>query len=55
MNHDGSNPVQITHLDGFQPGRSFVFGDGKSIVFRGWRSEDSEAKEHPLPMDLFTI
>jgi Tol biopolymer transport system component len=55
MNTDGSNPVQITHLDGFEPGGSFVFGDGKTIIFRAWRSEDSKAKKHPLPMDLFTI
>src|ERR1035437_1819441 len=55
MNPDGSNPVQITHLDRWEPGGSFVFGDGKTIIFRAWRTEDSKAKKHPLPMDLFTI
>jgi Tol biopolymer transport system component len=55
MNPDGSNPEQITHLDGQEPGGSFVFRDGKTIIFRAWRSEDSKANKKPLPMNLFTI
>jgi Tol biopolymer transport system component len=52
---DGSNPVQITHLDGWEPGGSFLFRDGKTIIFRAWRSEDAKANKKGLPMDLFTI
>jgi Tol biopolymer transport system component len=52
---DGSNPVQITHLDGWEPGGSFLFRDGKTIIFRAWRSEDAKANKKGLPMELFTI
>jgi Tol biopolymer transport system component len=55
MNIDGSNPQQITHLDGLEPGGSFLFADGKTIIFRAWKTADSKAQKHPLPMDLFTI
>lgn len=55
MNADGSNPVQLTHLDDWEPGGSFLFPDGKTIIFRAWRTADSKAKKHPLPMTLFTI
>jgi Tol biopolymer transport system component len=52
---DGSNPVQITHLDGWEPGGSFLFRDGKTIIFRAWRSEDAKANKKGLPMTLYTI
>jgi Tol biopolymer transport system component len=52
---DGSNPVQITHLDGWEPGGSFLFRDDKTIIFRAWRSEDAKANKKGLPMELFTI
>jgi len=52
---DGSNPVQITHLEGWEPGGSFLFRDGKTIIFRAWRSEDAKANRRGMPMDLFTI
>ncbi|MGB8259940.1 MAG: hypothetical protein WCE75_06300 [Terracidiphilus sp.] len=55
MNPDGSNPVQITHLDGWEPGGSFVFPDNKTILFRAWRSADAKANKRGLPMELFTI
>jgi len=55
MNADGSDTTQITHLDGWEPGGSFLFPDGKTIIFRAWRSEDAKAHKHPLPMTLFTI
>jgi TolB protein len=52
---DGSNPIQITHLDGREPGGSFLFRDGKTIIFRAWRTEDAAAHKSPLPMTLYTI
>ncbi|KAA6456692.1 hypothetical protein DYQ86_24855 [Acidobacteria bacterium AB60] len=52
---DGSNPVQITHLDGWEPGGSFLFRDGKTIIFRAWRSEDARANKKSLPMTLYSI
>jgi len=55
MNIDGSNPVQITHMDGWEPGGSFLFRDGKTIIFRAWRSEDAKAGKKGLPMTLYTI
>jgi len=55
MKPDGSDPVQITHLDGWEPGGAFIFADNKTIIFRAWRTADSVAKKHPLPMTLFTI
>jgi TolB protein len=55
MNPDGSDPVQITHLDGWQPGGAFVFRDSKTIIFRAWRTADAVARKSPLPMVLFTI
>jgi len=55
MNTDGSNPVQITHLDGWEPGGSFLFPDGKTIIFRAWRSEDAKANKRGMPMTLYTI
>jgi len=55
MDADGSNPVQITHLDGLEPGGSFVFPDGKTIIFRAWHTADVKANKHPLPMNLYTI
>jgi Tol biopolymer transport system component len=55
MNPDGSDPVQITHLDGWEPGGAFVFGDSKTIIFRAWRTRDALAHKASLPMTLFTI
>ena len=55
MKPDGSDPVQITHLDGWQPGGAFVFRDSKTIIFRAWRTADAVARKSPLPMVLFTI
>ena len=52
---DGGNPVQITHMNGLEPGGSFLFRDGKTIIFRAWKSEDAKAGKRGLPMDLFTI
>jgi len=52
---DGSNPTQITHLVSWEPGGSFLFRDGKTIIFRAWRSEDAKANKKGLPMTLFTI
>jgi TolB protein len=52
---DGSNPVQITHLGGWELGGSFLFRDGKTIIFRAWRSSDAAAHKSPLPMTLYTI
>lgn len=54
-NTDGSNAVQITHLDGREPGGAFLFLDGKTIIFRAWRTDDAKANKKGLPMDLFTI
>jgi len=55
MKPDGSDPVQITHLEGWEPGGAFIFRDNKTIIFRAWRTADAVAKKHPLPMTLFTI
>jgi len=55
MRPDGSDPVQITHLDGWEPGGAFIFSDNKTIIFRAWRTADAVAKKHPLPMTLYTI
>jgi len=55
MNTDGSNPVQITHLDGWEPGGAFIFRDGKTIIFLAWRSEDAKAGKKGLAMTLYTI
>jgi Tol biopolymer transport system component len=55
MNVDGSNVVQITHLEGWEPGGAFLFRDGKTIIFRAWRSADAKANKPGLPMTLFTI
>jgi Tol biopolymer transport system component len=52
---DGSDALQITHLDGWEPGGAFIFRDNKTIIFRAWKSTDSAAKKSPLPMTLFTI
>ncbi len=52
---DGRDPVQVTHLDGWEPGGAFVFPDSKTIIFRAWRSADAAAHKEPLPMTLFTI
>lgn len=52
---DGSDPVQITHMDGWEPGGSFVFRDNKTIIFRAWRTADAAAHKPNLPMTLFTI
>jgi hypothetical protein len=54
-NIDGTNPVRITHLDGWKAGGASLFRDGKTIIFREWRSEDAKANKRGLPMDLFTI
>jgi hypothetical protein len=37
MKPDGSDPVQITHLEGWEPGGAFIFRDNKTIIFRAWR------------------
>lgn len=55
MKPDGSDPVQITHLDGREPGGAFIFRDNETIIFRAWRTADAVAKKHPLPMTLYTI
>ena len=52
---DGSNPVQLTHLDGLEPGGAFIFRDGKTIIFRAWKSEDAKSGKRGLPMNLYTI
>jgi Tol biopolymer transport system component len=54
-NTDGSDPVQITHLDGWEPGGSFIFPDGKTIIFRAWRTADAKANKRGFPMTLYTI
>ena len=52
---DGSSAVQVTHLDGWEPGGAFVFPDGKTIIFRAWRTADVKANKRGLPMTLYTI
>jgi|WetSurMetagenome_2_1015567.scaffolds.fasta_scaffold31522_1 TolB protein len=54
MRPDGSNPTQITHLDGWQPGGAQYLPDSKTILFRAWRVED-EGKKGGMPMSLYTI
>jgi len=33
MKPDGSDPVQITHLEGWEPGGAFIFRDNKPSSF----------------------
>jgi Tol biopolymer transport system component len=52
---DGRDPVQVTHLDGWEPGGAFIFRDNDTIIFRAWRTTDAAAHKQPLPMTLYTI
>ena len=54
MRPDGSEPFQITHLTGWQPGGAQFLPDSRTILFRAWKQED-EGKRSPMPMELFTI
>ncbi len=56
MNPDGSDPVQITHMAGWEPGGAFIMPDDKTIIFRAWRSEDAaKAGRSGLPMTIYLI
>jgi Tol biopolymer transport system component/ankyrin repeat protein len=54
MRPDGSGELQITHLDGWQPGGAQYKTDSKTILFRAWRVED-EGRPGGMPMSIFTI
>ncbi len=42
---DGHDPVQVTHLDGWEPGGAFIFPDSNTIIFRAWRTADASAPQ----------
>ncbi len=53
MRPDGSGEVQITRMDGWEPGGSFYMPDSRTILFRAWKTADQGKRG--LPMTLFTI
>jgi len=53
MKPDGSDPVQITHLEGWEPGGAFIFRDNKTIIFRAWRTADASPKNTPAHDALY--
>ena len=53
MRPDGSGEVQITRMDGWEPGGAFYMPDSRTILFRAWKTADQGRRG--LPMTLFTI
>lgn len=53
MRPDGSGEMQITRLEGWEPGGAFYMRDGRTLIFRAWKTGDMG--KSPLPMSLFTI
>ena len=53
-NIDGSDQTQITHLDGWEPGGVQYMPDGKTLLFRAWKTAD-QGKKKPTPMEIFTV
>ena len=51
----GGEEFQITHMDGWEPGGAQYLADGKTILFRAWKSTDQGKKRSGLPMEIFTI
>jgi TolB protein len=54
MRPDGTEEVQITRLEGWEPGGCFYLTDNRTIIFRAWRTIDQRRKDG-LPMSIFTI
>jgi Tol biopolymer transport system component len=54
MRPDGSEPFQITHFEGWEPGGAFYLPDSRTIIFRAWQTLDQGHKS-PLPMSLYTV
>jgi Tol biopolymer transport system component len=51
---DGSEPFQITHMEGWQPGGALYLPDSKTIIFRAWKQSD-EGRKGGMPMSIFTV
>src|SRR5215472_3447325 len=54
MRPDGSEPLQITHFDGWEPGGAFYLPDTRTIIFRAWKTAD-QGQKSPLPMAIYTV
>jgi TolB protein len=54
MRPDGSEPFQITHFEGWEPGGAFYLPDSRSIIFRAWKTADQGKPGH-LPMSIYTV
>jgi TolB protein len=54
MRPDGSEPFQITHMEGWEPGGAFYLPDSRTIIFRAWRTID-QGRKGGLPMSIYTI
>jgi TolB protein len=54
MRPDGSGEVQITRIEGWQPGGALFLPDSKTILFRAWKVAD-QGQKGSLPVTIFTI
>jgi Tol biopolymer transport system component len=54
MRPDGTEEMQITRFESWEPGGAFYLPDNRTILFRAWKTADVHRKDG-LPIAIFTV